>query len=158
MKRSGKGLMFWALMGCAGLSHGASHQLDEAVRSFLGQTVTQAMSHSSGSASAARSGARQVVVVKRGETLARIVRAHFKDSPFSNDFIYKAFVALNPEAFPRKTHNIVTAGARLQVPTTADLLAMVEGSSPSSPSGATSAGATASHSSPSQQKNWVRFP
>jgi Tfp pilus assembly protein FimV len=155
MKRSGKGLMFWALMGSAGLSHGASHQLDEAVRSFLGQTVTQAMPHSTGSTTATPPGARQVVVVKRGETMARIVRAHFKDSPFSNDFIYKAFVALNPEAFPRKTHNIVTAGASLQVPTTADLLAMVEGSSPS---GATSAGATASHSSPSQQKNWVRFP
>lgn len=156
MKRSGKGLMFLALLGCAGLSQGASHQLDEAVRSFLGQTVTQAMPHSSGgSASAAPSGARQVVVVKRGETMARIARAHFKDSPFSNDFIYKAFVALNPGAFPRKTHNIVTAGASLQVPTTADLMAMVEGNSPS---GATSAGAAASHSSPSQQKNWVRFP
>lgn len=155
MKRSGKGLMFWALMGCAGMSHAASHQLEEAVRSFLGQTVTQAMPHSSGGASAAPSGARQVVVVKRGETMARIVRAHFKNSPFSNDFIYKAFVALNPGAFPRKTHNIVTAGASLQVPTTADLMAMVEGHSHS---GATSAGAAASHSSPSQQKNWVRFP
>lgn len=156
MKHSVKACLFWALMACAGLAQAANHQLDAAVRSFLGQTVTQAMPNTSAGPSATPSGARRVVVVKRGETMSRIVRAHFKGSPFSNDLIYKAFVALNPEAFPRKTHNIVRAGARLQVPTTADLIAMVGGSTPASASGVNAT--SADHNASSQQQNWIRFP
>lgn len=156
MKYSLKTWVLGMLLAGAGLAQAANHQLDAAVRSFLGQTVTQAMPNTSAGPATAPSGARQVVVVKRGETMSRIVRAHFKDSPFSNDFIYKAFVALNPQAFPRKTHNIVTAGASLQVPTTADLIAMVGGSTPASGSSASATAAAQSSSSP--QQNWVRFP
>jgi Tfp pilus assembly protein FimV len=88
--------------------------------------------------------------------LARIVRTHFKGSPFREDFIYKAFVALNPEAFPRKTHHVVTAGASLRVPTHAELLAMAEGKSPAATQG--SAMGAAARAPSDQRKQWVRFP
>jgi hypothetical protein len=96
------------------------------------------------------------VVVRRGESLARIVRAHFKGSPFREDFIYKAFVAMNTEAFPRKTHHVVTAGASLRVPTHADLLAMAEGQSPAAAQG--SGMGAAARTTTEQRKQWVRFP
>jgi Tfp pilus assembly protein FimV len=97
-----------------------------------------------------------VVVVRRGESFARIVRAQLKRSPFSEDFIYKAFVALNPEAFPRKTHHVVTAGASLKVPTHADLVAMAEGQSTAGAQG--SAVGSAARTTPAQRNQWVRFP
>lgn len=132
--------------------------LDTAVRVFLGQTVIQpgATASSQASTLSKNDGQRKVVVVKPGESLVRIVRAHFKGSPFRDDFIYKAFVNLNPEAFPRKTHHIVNAGASLQVPTMADLMAMAEGEA--TPAlGAASAPTTARHSA-TQRQHWVRFP
>jgi Tfp pilus assembly protein FimV len=130
-----------------------------AVRVLLGQTVSQPVAASAapaGASHSAQASGRAVVAVRKGETLARIVRAHFKDSPFREDFIYKAFVQLNPEAFPRKTHHIVRAGAQLQVPSHADLMGMAEEGG--------SAVANLAHTpvsappSAMQVKRWVRFP
>jgi Tfp pilus assembly protein FimV len=134
--------------------------LNEAVRVFLGQTVTQsspAIHRSSATTDRVHASGRSMVEVRKGETLVRIVRAHFKGSPFRDDFIFKAFVALNPEAFPRKTHHVVSAGARLQVPTHADLMGMAEGMTPAAGETPSSVGASANPSS-AQRKHWVRFP
>ena len=158
MKQAWVGLLAMWVSGAAWSAGSDSPPLDAAVRVFLGQTVTSAPAPSSASAStvAGVSGDHSVVVVRRGETLARIVRAHFKGSPFRDDFIYQAFVALNPEAFPRKTHHVVTAGARLKVPTHADLMAMAEGQTPAGVQG--SAMGAAARTTPDQRKQWVRFP
>jgi Tfp pilus assembly protein FimV len=134
--------------------------LNEALRVLLGQTVVQSTPQAQPAIpqhGAVNAHGRSTVVVKRGETLARIVRVHFKSSPFREDFIYKAFVQLNPEAFPRKTHHVLNAGASLQVPTHADLMAMAEGAMPASGE-AVSVRATPSGGSTAQHKNWVRFP
>ena len=160
MKRSWVGLLAIWVSGVAWSAGSEAPPLDAAVRVFLGQTVTTSVP-SSGSApmaagASAVSGDPSVVVVRRGETLARIVRARFKGSPFREDFIFKAFVALNPEAFPRKTHHVVTAGASLKVPTHADLMAMAEGQSPAGAQGST-VGVSA-RNAPDQRKQWVRFP
>jgi Tfp pilus assembly protein FimV len=161
MKRSWFGLLAIGVSGVAWSAGSEAPPLDAAVRVFLGQTVTTKPMPSSGSdpsgaSASAVSGDHSRVVVRRGETLARIVRTHFKGSPFREDFIYKAFVALNPEAFPRKTHHVVTAGASLRVPTHAELLAMAEGKSPAAAQG--SAMGAAARAPSDQRKQWVRFP
>lgn len=158
MKQLGVGLL---AMWVSGVAWSAGHDappLDTAVRVFLGQTVTTATAPAGGSkpSGAGVSDEHSVVVVRRGETLARIVRAHFKGSPFRDDFIYQAFVALNPEAFPRKTHHGLTAGVRLKVPTHADLMAMAQGQTPVGVPG--SAVGAAARNTPDQRKQWVRFP
>lgn len=160
MKRTWLGLLAITTTSLAFQAAAATPKLDEAVRVFLGQTVTQAMPSQAANAStlgAPNAAGRSVVVVRRGENLARIVRVHFKGTPFRDDFIFKAFVALNPEAFPRKTHHLVTAGASLQVPTHSDLMAMANGAAPA-PSGQGSAAPASSAAAPGQRNNWVRFP
>lgn len=158
MKRTWVGLLALGMSGVVWSAGSEAPPLDTAVRVFLGQTVTAptASASGTGSSGAGVSGEHSVVVVRRGETLARIVRVHFKGSPFREDFIYKAFVTLNPEAFPRKTHHVVTAGASLKVPTHADLMAMAEGQTPAGVQG--SAMGTAVRTTPDQRKQWVRFP
>jgi Tfp pilus assembly protein FimV len=158
MKQAWVGLLALWVSGLAWSAGNDAPPLDAAVRVFLGQTVTTAPvpALGSGAGASAVSGDHSVVVVRRGETLARIVRTHFKGSPFRDDFIYKAFVALNPEAFPRKTHHVVTAGASLKVPTHAELMAMAEGQSPAGAQGSTM-GVSARNTS-DQRKQWVRFP
>jgi len=158
MKRSWIGLMALTFASGVAMAQAATPPLDEAVRVFLGQTVTQSLPNPANGAAVSDAGGRKVVVVRKGESLVRIVRAHFKGSPFREDFIYKAFVALNPDAFPRKTHHIVTAGASLQVPTHADLMAMAEGQSPAmGGQGVHATSSSAAHPA-AQRKNWVRFP
>jgi Tfp pilus assembly protein FimV len=157
MKRTWIGLMPWMFASAAAMAQAVTPPLDDAVRVFLGQTVTQSVpTKAHASANAAAEG-RKVVVVRKGETLVRIVRAHFKDSPFRDDFIYKAFVAMNPEVFPRKTHHVLTAGASLQVPTHGDLMAMAEGQSPAT-LGQGEHAASSGAGNPAQRKHWVRFP
>jgi Tfp pilus assembly protein FimV len=158
MKQFGLLVLFTCSSFAAVASETSGPPLDTAVRVFLGQTVSQpgAAAASQASTPSQNDGQRKVVVVKPGESLVRIVRAHFKGSPFRDDFIYKAFVQLNPEAFPRKTHHIVNAGASLQVPTMADLMAMVEGEVPPAHAGP-SASTSARHSG-TQRQHWVRFP
>ena len=157
MKRTWVGLLALGMSSVVWSAGTEAPPLDTAVRVFLGQTVTAPTASASGTGSSgAGVSGEHSVVVRRGETLARIVRAHFKGSPFREDFIYKAFVTLNPEAFPRKTHHVVTAGASLKVPTHADLMAMAEGQTPAGVQG--SAMGTAVRTTPDQRKQWVRFP
>ncbi len=158
MKRTCVGLLAIGVSSVAWSAGSEAPPLDAAVRVFLGQTVTTKPLPSTGTSPmaagvSAASGDPSVVVVRRGETLARIVQTRFKGSPFRDDFIYKAFVTMNPEAFPRKTHHTVTAGARLKVPTHADLMAMAEGHSPAGVQGSAVARTTSD-----QRKQWVRFP
>lgn len=157
MKRTWIGLMACLFASGVAMAEVATPPLDDAVRVFLGKTVTQPMPSKVDGPASVDAGGRKVVVVRKGESLVRIVRAHFKGSPFREDFIYKAFVALNPEAFPRKTHHVVTAGASLQVPTHADLMAMAEGQSPAM-GGQGDHAASSSSANPAQRKHWVRFP
>ena len=157
MKRSGIGLVALTFASGVAMAQAVTPPLDDAVRVFLGQTVTQSLSKQANGAVVPHAGGRTVVVVRKGESLARIVRNHFKGSPFRDDFLFKAFVALNPGAFPRKTYHIVTAGASLQVPTHADLMAMAEGQLPDM-GGQGASVASSSAALPMQRKHWVRFP
>ena len=67
--------------------------------------------------------------------------------------IRRAFVALNGAAFPRGSPHIILAGAMLQVPTVADLMAMSNGQ-PVTRDGVGQAGSRGT----TDQRKWVRFP
>ena len=95
-------------------------------------------------------GSRATYRVRRGETLDRVIAATMRGSVLNKRVLRKAFVALNPEAFPRGTPHIVLAGALLQIPTITDLRTLA-GAEPGA-SVKSSSGGTA------DKRNWVRFP
>ncbi len=99
-------------------------------------------------------GTRQRYTVNRGETLDRVIARSMTGIRADIKLIRKAFVMLNPTAFPRGTPHIMIAGAHLQVPTVGDLQALSGG-------GALSAQASAENIAPSEpvdKRGWVRFP
>jgi hypothetical protein len=68
--------------------------------------------------------ARARLVVQPRETLDAVIRRTHRGSPFRDDLLRRAFVQLNPAAFERGSPHALLAGAELQVPTVADVLAL----------------------------------
>jgi Tfp pilus assembly protein FimV len=101
------------------------------------------------------------VIVQRGETLDRVIARTLRDSPFRPEVLREAFMRLNRSAFPRGTPHWVTAGAVLQVPTFADVMAGIDpqlwspGMAHAVPD--PSSGPTTQRTE-ADRKNWIRYP
>ncbi len=63
-----------------------------------------------------------VYVVKRGDTLDRIIQKNMPDSPLKLPLLRQAIAKANPEAFPRPGDYRLRAGAVLHLPNSAELL------------------------------------
>ena len=96
-------------------------------------------------------GSRATYRVRRGETLDRVIAATMRGSVLNKKVLRTAFVALNPEAFPRGTPHIILSGALLQIPTTTDLRNLA-GAKPGASVTSSSGGGS------DDKRNWVRFP
>lgn len=120
-------------------------------------------------------GHRETLVVRRGDTLDTVIRRAGRDLPFRDDIVRKAFVTLNPDAFMQGSPHRLNAGASLRVPTTEDVLVMLNlvpsraqptgstmhsaGSAGGAP-GAYPPGAVAHAPDPQamERRRWIRYP
>lgn len=114
-------------------------------------------------ASAPTSAVSGTVTVQRGETLDRLIRRALPDVPLHPDFLRKAFVTLNPQAFPSGSPHQMRSGTILQVPSTAALRQMLLAQYPASVAllnnvGGQSAERAAAQQDSKEPKRWVRFP
>ena len=96
----------------------------------------------------------QTHTVKRGETLDKIIQKTMADSPLRVELLRKAFIQLNPQAFPGGQASRLRADQVLQVPDAQQLLRavampMLE---------VTEASRLATPVSAQEQRRWVRFP
>lgn len=107
------------------------------------------------------------VTVQRGETLDRLIRRSLGETPFSAEFLRKAFVQLNPQAFRASGNpHLISAGSVLRVPTPVQLQQLIDEQYPhwAGLQGAalgetgTGTGAHAHANDAEARKRWVRFP
>lgn len=105
--------------------------------------------------SASGQGAR--VTVQRGETLDRVIRRTLPHVPLQIDFLRKAFVSLNPQAFPTGSVHLMRAGSTLQVPSMAALRQMVVQQNPQS-AAFFEPETPAPGAYNADKRRWVRFP
>ena len=96
----------------------------------------------------------QTHTVKRGETLDKIIQKTMADSPLRVELLRKAFIQLNPQAFPGGQASRMRADQLLQVPDAQQLLRavampMLE---------VTEASRLTTPVSAQEQRRWVRFP
>jgi Tfp pilus assembly protein FimV len=101
------------------------------------------------------------VTVQRGETLDRVIRRSLPGVPLHPDFLRQAFVKHNPQAFPSGRPHLVRAGAVLQVPSMADLRALMLAQHPQT-AGLLQMPEMTEHGpnghAASDKRRWVRFP
>jgi pilus assembly protein FimV len=110
-----------------------------------------------GSASAADqpvAASAQTYTVLRGETLDKIIQKTMADSPLRVELLRKAFIQLNPQAFPGGQASRLRADQLLQVPDALQLLRAV--AMPLLE--VTEAARSAAPVSAQEQRRWVRFP
>ncbi len=96
----------------------------------------------------------QTHTVLRGETLDKIIQKTMADSPLRVELLRKAFIQLNPQAFPGGQASRLRADQLLQVPDALQLLravAMPLMEVPEAPR-------VAAPVSAQEQRRWVRFP
>jgi Tfp pilus assembly protein FimV len=112
------------------------------------------------SATAAATTGAGVVIVQRGETLDRIIRRSLGATPFSADFLRKAFVQLNPHAFRASGNpNLISAGSTLRVPTASQLMQLMQAHYPQTAVLPDDPQHSPAHATDAQaRKRWVRFP
>ena len=106
------------------------------------------------SASAAEPGAEPAskanYVVKPGDTLDKVVRAAFPNSPLRPDLLRDEITRLNPAAFTKGSPKVLMAGANLQLPEHDALLSKHLGKPPTV-SGSADTGSDA-------RRHWLRYP
>ena len=157
----------WALVPRAADAQGTNMLANDALKALLGKDMPMdsAAANATGAqvmmtevpgaaVSMAGDGSRQRYTVNKGETLDRVIARSMTGIRADIKLIRKAFVMLNPTAFPRGTPHIMIAGAHLRVPTVGDLQALSGGR-------ALSAQASAENMTPSEpvdKRGWVRFP
>lgn len=160
-------MTIWTLVPRAAHAQGANMLANDALKALLGKDMPMdsAAANATGAqvmmtevpgapVSMAADGSRKRYTVNRGETLDRVIARSMTGVRADIKLIRKAFVMLNPTAFPRGTPHIMIAGAHLQVPTVGDLQALSGG-------GTLSAQASAENMTPSEpvdKRGWVRFP
>ena len=96
----------------------------------------------------------QTYTVKRGETLDKIIQKTMADSPLRVELLRKAFIELNPQAFPGGQASRMRADQLLQVPDAMQVLravAMPLLEVPDAPR-------VNAPVSAQEQRRWVRFP
>jgi len=101
------------------------------------------------------------VTVQRGETLDRVIRRALPDVPLHPDFLRKAFVSLNPQAFPSGSPHQMRSGVQLKVPSLPALRQMVLSQHPGAAALFTGAEEQAPQKAapdPNDQRRWVRYP
>jgi hypothetical protein len=89
-------------------------------------------------------------VVKPGDTLDKVVRVAFPNSPLRPDLLRDEITRLNPAAFTKGSPKVLMAGANLQLPEHDALLSKHLGKTPTSGGSADSGSETRRH--------WVRYP
>lgn len=82
--------------------------------------------------------------VQVGDTLDHIIKISMAKSGIKTEFLRRAFVQANPEAFRSGNPNWLIAGREIRIPTADDVLALIFVSPPMS--------------IPQSTKNWIRFP
>ncbi len=95
----------------------------------------------------------QTYTVKRGETLDKIIQKTMADSPLRIELLRKAFIQLNPQAFPGGQASRMRADQLLQVPDAMQLLRAV-----AMPLLEVTEASRAAPVSAQEQRRWVRFP
>ena len=95
----------------------------------------------------------QTYTVKRGETLDKIIQKTMADSPLRMELLRKAFIQLNPQAFPGGQASRLRADQVLQVPDAMQLLRAV-----AMPLLEVTEASRAAPVSAQEQRRWVRFP
>jgi Tfp pilus assembly protein FimV len=101
------------------------------------------------------------VTVHRGETLDRVIRRALPDVPLHPDFLRKAFVSLNPQAFPSGSPHQMRSGVQLKVPSLPALRQMVLSQHPGAAAllrGADEQAPQKAAPDPNDQRRWVRYP
>lgn len=90
---------------------------------------------------------KSAYVVKSGDTLDKVVRSAYPNSPLRPDLLREEIVRLNPSAFTKGSPKVLMAGANLQLPDHDALLGkhLVK------------AGASAD-TGPDARRHWVRYP
>lgn len=98
--------------------------------------------------------------MRRGDTLDSVIRRSTKGTPFREDVLRKAFVAVNAEMFPRAIPKKLPAGVSLRVPSNDDILAMLDMLPPPPPAAAPAPVVPERGPDPGmlERKNWVRYP
>ena len=143
-------------------AQGANMLANDALKALLGKDLPMTTSAANavgsqvmvdGGAQLSGDEARKTYKVNKGETLDRIIARTMRGTVADVKLIRRAFVALNGAAFPRGSPHIILAGAMLQVPTVADLMAMSNGQ-PVTRDGVGQAGSRGT----TDQRKWVRFP
>lgn len=87
-------------------------------------------------------------VVKPGDTLDKVVRAVFPNSPLRPDLLREEITRLNPAAFTKGSTKVLMAGASLQLPEHEALLSKHLGK----PAG------TGADTGADARRHWVRYP
>jgi hypothetical protein len=87
-------------------------------------------------------------VVKPGDTLDKVVRAAFPNSPLRPDLLRDEITRLNPTAFTKGSSKVLMAGATLQLPAHDALLSKHLGKAST---GSADTGVDA-------RRQWVRYP
>ena len=99
--------------------------------------------------SAAEAPSKAGYVVKPGDTLDKVVRVAFPNSPLRPDLLRDEITRLNPAAFTKGSPKVLMAGVNLQLPEHDALLGKHLGKSASG--GGADTGADA-------RRHWVRYP
>ena len=97
----------------------------------------------------AEAGSKHSYVVKSGDTLDKVVRAAFPNSPLRPDLLRDEITRLNPAAFTKGSPKLLMAGANLQLPEHDALLGKHLGKPASGGSADTGSEA---------RRHWVRYP
>ncbi len=98
---------------------------------------------------AAETPSKSSYVVKPGDTLDKVVRVAFPNSPLRPDLLRDEVTRLNPAAFTKGSPKVLMAGANLQLPEHEALLSKHLGKAASGASADTGSDA---------RRHWVRYP
>ena len=98
--------------------------------------------------SGAEAGSKHSYVVKSGDTLDKVVRSTYPNSPLRIELLRDEITQLNPSAFTKGNARMLMAGATLQMPAHEALLGKHLGK----------ASASSTDNSVEARRHWVRYP
>jgi len=99
----------------------------------------------------------QTYTTKAGDKLDRIIQKTMADSPLKIELLRKAFVELNPHAFPSGSTSQMRNGVVLQIPDAPKLLSSKLVSASQDPTGIKKVSGYLSDSF-EERRHWVRYP
>ena len=102
--------------------------------------------------------AMPAIVVKKGDTLDKLITRHLKNSPFNQDILRKAVIQKNPAAFKDGKAQGLIVGSQLLWPTMADYRKVLVGAGVGVDGGGQAEEHAAPTGAPDPRRGWVRFP